>query len=114
MSIVVYTLPVQYVDPGGPNSIPIGLCTGTRANLVTVNMLPVVVMTSNLGSDIIQQKVGEAHYQEMKVTVTEAGMQRGELNFSSVLYPRNSWIELSVIGGMTHCQCVMPPVLLMR
>ena len=31
----------------------------------------VIVMTSNLGSDIIQQKAGEEHYQEMKATVME-------------------------------------------
>ncbi|NCA70424.1 MAG: ATP-dependent chaperone ClpB [Sphingobacteriia bacterium] len=31
----------------------------------------VVVMTSNLGSDIIQQRAGEAHYAEMKAAVME-------------------------------------------
>ncbi|MEW8075851.1 MAG: ATP-dependent chaperone ClpB, partial [Candidatus Sedimenticola endophacoides] len=31
----------------------------------------VIVMTSNLGSDIIQQKAGEEHYQEMKAAVME-------------------------------------------
>jgi len=31
----------------------------------------VIVMTSNLGSDIIQQKAGEEHYQEMKEAVME-------------------------------------------
>jgi ATP-dependent Clp protease ATP-binding subunit ClpB len=31
----------------------------------------VIVMTSNLGSDIIQQKAGEEHYQEMKDAVME-------------------------------------------
>ena len=31
----------------------------------------VIVMTSNLGSDIIQQKAGEKHYQEMKAAVME-------------------------------------------
>jgi len=31
----------------------------------------VVVMTSNLGSDIIQQKAGEEHYQEMKAAVMD-------------------------------------------
>jgi ATP-dependent Clp protease ATP-binding subunit ClpB len=31
----------------------------------------VIVMTSNLGSDLIQQKAGEAHYAEMKEAVME-------------------------------------------